>query len=901
MSRAPDRSGQRTKRFLVPLLTGVTVLTASALGIATNIATDLLPQDWEWPKNPKFMWLAVLGLTILGALVAWLIDRKMNQGTAYSSEDAPKWPQAHQMGTIGDIRLENSTGNTFIGNINAESLKIYNAQDPEEGSEDSERSARLSDLAAESNARLVDRWMAVGLREAIAEGLASDESVGSIDRLGSSMPDAKLFAIVGEFGSGKSVTVERLYQKWIREAIEDERKPIPIFLEARFIEGTIDSEIRRVASGIGDPAKTGIRLILDGLDEPGPLRASDLLSQTRRLIRQRPNSQAVITVRPGLELGDLKTVVYPPMTQGEIEILLQRVGVNPNLQYSESASIREAMRLPLFAIIAAVLSGEGAGVPRSRGAFLEALAAKALSKNAGRDIEPLRKSILRLAFLSLSGYSRVAIGEVGDLGRVEALCATRLVTRRGMTVSFALPIFEQYFAGQAILENGIPGDILASPAQLSHWQDALALGVSMGSWSSSSRIIESIAAHYPGIAAAIVTRAVPNYDDSEETPLPSAQECGQRLRRTLMTWTSELAPLGRRLGFNRNDGSLTSIAVGVQGSHLSWGIVSPEASATLPEVVPAGPETRDLCPTLGSGIVSPHYAAWPWLWSLSQIRDAIERTLRDQSIDISNKKADQERDWALAKALLNRGSANHSPIPKSIAIEALDRLLSRLSENVQAVRFQNRRIVTVSQLSDFRRRLCDGELLALEDSLVRPYPTPDLSPYGSRWIWEGYTEETLRVLVEEVYTNALSIYEDMVAENFPKLLPTLGIGGALPLLLEGVLTFGRDAEEYGSPNLYLKTVLLGQSETSGARIRIGQESHPLERDFARVEAERALVEAQIKKFRPTSDGWLTVGESWSAVDDVFGDTPAIDQACSWLWRDLRRIGLIKSNAPIWLH
>lgn len=812
--------------------------------------------------------------------------------------------QARQAGsTVGEIKVDNSTVNTLIGNINTENLHIYNARNAEEDPPDStERTARLSALQVASHARLVDRWMAVGLNESLAEQLANDESVGSVNRLGSVLPAAKMFALVGEFGSGKSVTVERLYQSWIAEAVEDENEPIPIFLEARFIEGNIGSEIRRAVTDIGDPVKVGVRLILDGLDEPGPLRALDLLSQARRAIRQWPNSQAVITVRAGLELGDLPLVEYPSMNSQEVDSLLRRVGANPNLQYSESASIRDAMRFPLFSLIAAVLGNRGAGMMYSRGSLIEAMATKALAKNGGRDIVPLRGSMLRLARLSISRNGRVPIGEIGDLGLIEAMCATRLVVRKGMTISFSLPIIEQYFAGQAILESGLPEDIATSPAKLSYWQDALVFSVEMGSWFASSSLIESIAGHYPGIAAAIVKKAILERDYHEEISLPSSLECGKMLHRSLTIWTSNLAPIGQHLGFTQQDGSLTSLAVTTEGSRLSWGIVVPWASSTLPDIIPVTPEVRDLCKQIGSGVVSSPYMAWPLRWSLARVTDGIEQILKHQALRIPNNiKAQQERDWALAKAILDQPTANHHPISVDALSQVLGRFLSELSDEIKGVRFSNRRAVAVSEILDFQRRISNGEILTRDDLLVRPYPTPDISPFGRRWIWDGYSTEVLRVLVEEVYTNALHIYEDMVVANFPKLLPTLGIGGALPLLLEGVLTVVQDTDEYNSPSLHSKTVLLNQGETSRARIRVGPEMSEGEWGVARMRAEQASIKAHVKNLRPVSGGWLSLEESWSAIDDVFGDTPAIDQAYRWLWGDLRRVGLTKSNTPLWMH
>ncbi|YCK35889.1 NACHT domain-containing protein [Actinomadura sp. ATCC 39365] len=742
--------------------------------------------------------------------------------------------------------------------------------------------------------------MAVGLSEAVADALAADSTVGSPERLGTELPATKIVALVGEFGTGKSVTAERLHQASIEQAIADPEAPVPVFLEARFIERRVDAEIRQAADRIGDPEKTGVYLILDGLDEPGPVGALDILSQSRRAILQWPNSRAVITVRPGLDLGDTPCINHPDMTSLEIESLLERVGAGRHLQHPESSSIRDAMRLPLFALIAAVLDRQGVQMPRSRGALLAAIASKALSRSSKIADGHVQTGLRKLALLSISRNRRVPVSEVGNQRLIEAMCDTHLAVRRGMTLSFSLPIFEQYFAGQAILEDGLPRDIL-DQSKLSDWQDALVLAVSMGSWSSASALLESIASDFPGIASAIVTKSVPQYDREEDTFLPTYIECGNMVRHALAVWVSGILPLGGELGLTRSDGSVTAIAIGVQGSHLSWGIVSPDRDKSMSDIIPAGPEVRDLCARLGSGIVSSSYAAWPWRWTLSQIAYELEKALSSQNAVIPDIEATRnELDWTLAKAIVNQGSINHRPIPVDVVSEALDRLFARLPRNVQAVSF-GKRIFARESLEDFDNRLHRGDLRILQGSLSRSYPVPDVESHGGGWIWSGYSDEDLRTLVEDVYTNALHIYEAIVRANFPKLLPTLGIGGALPLRLEGTLVIGRDSADYAPPSLWSKSVLLDSGETSLARISLGAENGVPARDWDQVLAERAWNREQVRRLRPHSDGWLTLTESWNAVDHVFGDTPAIDQAFQWLWSDLRRLGFVRSNAPRWHH
>jgi hypothetical protein len=156
----------------------------------------------------------------------------------------------------------------------------------------------------------------------------------------------------------------------------------------------------------------------------------------------------------------------------------------------------------------------------------------------------------------------------------------------------------------------------------------------------------------------------------------------------------------------------------------------------------------------------------------------------------------------------------------------------------------------------------------------------------------------LRELVEEVYSDALLIYESLVRENFPKLLTTLGMAAALPVRLEGVLSTRHDPQGWDGPNLWLTRTLLHEGESSSAAIHLGE--GPAPSTFGDP-AEWEKVMANVERLRPRSKGWLRLESSLSICDHVFGDTPAIDQAYRWLWGDLKHIGLVKNLQPYKIH
>ena len=94
-------------------------------------------------------------------------------------------------------------------------------------------------LNAHSRSRCIDRWLAAGVPQALAVALTEDPAVGMLH-----VPvfSPGRFAILrAEIGAGKSLLAERLFQDALRCARTSIDEKPPVFLEARNIEGSLDS------------------------------------------------------------------------------------------------------------------------------------------------------------------------------------------------------------------------------------------------------------------------------------------------------------------------------------------------------------------------------------------------------------------------------------------------------------------------------------------------------------------------------------------------------------------------------------------------------------------------------------------------------------------------------------
>ena len=162
----------------------------------------------------------------------------------------------------------------------------------------STKPATLDTLSARSRSRCIERWLAAGIPDSIAESLADDPSIGLLE-----VPifASNRFAIIRvEIGSGKSLVAERLFQDALRLARTPGNEQIPIFLEAKHIHGTLEQTLSK--SGYEIVADGSMLVIIDGLDEAPENRRVELAQAAKRLTFECPSTRVLVTSRP---LSDL--------------------------------------------------------------------------------------------------------------------------------------------------------------------------------------------------------------------------------------------------------------------------------------------------------------------------------------------------------------------------------------------------------------------------------------------------------------------------------------------------------------------------------------------------------------------------------------------------------------------
>ena len=173
-----------------------------------------------------------------------------------------------------------------------------------------------------SVSRCKQQLLSLGVEETIAEEMASDRERGDV--LGA--PSSGAWNIVGEQGSGKSLAVERLFQRVATDAVEDSSRPFPIFLRARDLRGPLTSHIDECLQGYSDLYDPRVLLTIDGVDELGSNRAADVFRQVAAYADANPEAILIATTRllPGMVTTG-QQITLDPLNEEESLRLIQKV------------------------------------------------------------------------------------------------------------------------------------------------------------------------------------------------------------------------------------------------------------------------------------------------------------------------------------------------------------------------------------------------------------------------------------------------------------------------------------------------------------------------------------------------------------------------------------------------
>jgi hypothetical protein len=748
------------------------------------------------------------------------------------------------------------------------------------------RLALLDDQDRRSRARCIRRFLAVGVSQAVAETLTADSALGLHPQALKDAGVRPVTVLQGDVGAGKSLLMDRWFSQALSLLRESSAAPIPVFLEAGELSGPLRTHVEGLASGFGDPRIQGARVFIDGADEVPLSSAQRILDQGRELAFAWPLSSVTMATRASKLLSRPEEIVeIPALSEEEVGELVRRV--YPHAQgvrglFFLSPSLREALQRPLFALLLAVHLRDRSG----RGITSKADLIRGFAENALRHGEAppptLEQILARLAVRSLDQDGAVAISEIGARAEIRALLESRLVVPdQADTVRFSLRIFAEWFGATALAAGQVDAaSLVRDPERLERWRYALAVFLSAFSDAEVTRVFRPIVTHDPGFASEVLKEAIPPYSEEDGPPL-DAMDSGRRIRAAMAAWFQGLGSVVTDFSFCGPNGGPQPLGVNADNGRLmtAWyGGSKPKPDVFPLPVGPGWPAFNAESRGFSRSSRPPRYSAWAWRWSLDDVVHELSRLVKARAFVAECEAYVRERTWEAVVSILGRGSLFRAPVPIA-AIEA-KMLSSRISDHVHWINSVKVDIPALRrQLAILKER---GEA-----TLSPPWPGPDDTTHGGRWIWSGFSPLTVLELTRGVYAGALDIYEKFVETWLKPCKGRLRMAATLPACLNGRIAVreGGDPQDHNPPSLCFFAEPLAQGNVTTVNFELNSSG------FSREEYEAAWRRSRLT--RAQTHPWLDFSYNWESLDKLYGLTPAIDLAYRWLAADLRATGLVE--------
>lgn len=759
---------------------------------------------------------------------------------------------------------------------------------------------RVNWLLAQSSARRSVRLLAMGVTRDLSTRFESLRTYLPHHQAG------RAVIVIGPFGSGKSELAEEWHIRSIEMLRDRAESPVPLWLHASELSAqSLESFVGNLLSP-GQAAK-GVALTIDGLDEIESAAASRLVGQARAFVVANNASSVLATSRPGVLSPQEDDVHFDGLESEEAVRLVEDVSGKAEDTWSWNPILMDAIRRPFFAIAAGQLISEGRGF-KGQAELIVSLVERALGTNSSATVATRSTEVFRLMVKASIASTRTGTLTDGlNFQERQVVRQTTLMKLRADGVAeFSLPIFQQWFAGTAILEDpGLVDEALSSSTSFDRWRWALAVAATSASTAALDGLFERCVRLNPGAGSWLLERVADGHRWFGETADPlDAATAAERLLRASRAWIDATRPLSR-LTMPWTAGRPIGLGVRVDNNRLSVGwLRRPPASdsvAALPESlhVLASDETWwiDRQGAVAEG------DEWPWVLARTRTRDSVLKILEEEQLLGPERGVwHGESMYRAARLLAGSHTMYFSPLSVPDLKKRAGEILAHAGGGPGVVSFSGRE-VPIQIIADLVRWLDD---LGTPE-LRRPYPTPDVEPgtAQSSWIWAMYTDPRLQEFYAEIFGAAVVAYEELVDLLFPTFGWSLALEAERPVSVIADIRFhpdgwgGERTPGVTSAIVPLATLESASEKATGPLIRSsnGRAIVSLSQDSARNES---WVGDYIRSMRETRSGlaFSRAGTYSDAIADDVGDSrPASKIAARWLFNDLKDLGLAEGTFP----
>ena len=725
-------------------------------------------------------------------------------------------------------------------------------------------------------------WTTLGVDDDLAHDLANDQSVGHELNL----PISGLFLVYATQGSGKTLAAHRLYQKAIENRLENHLEPLPLFLNARSINGEVKDYIKKAVGDQGNLYTQRILVVVDGLDELGGHEANQLLGSIESIVDAGLDIAAVVMTRPlpGLKNLDGSTAL-PDCSDEQFLSIASRVAGRP-IRIFEIPYQVSRTKTPLFAVIVGTHFRDSRNPLGSSPSQIISQLVKRVLERTGDISEEVADPLKKLAVECINSGESVSKATVDRRASVHALLArSRLVVEKDDRVDFALAIFREWFAARAIVEGAVsPSDI---DFGTDRWVVPLAIAINSENESLGPEVMEVVSTGDPGLASQVLEEVKYNWS-LEETPeqLPdgTAFELGLRIRQAMLNWSEGLGPLMTAIGPISRSGEISTLAIAKRDRMVTTCWYGGEEQLDPVVDIPMGLnplsyEHGKNWPRWRSSVIEPT-RVWPWTATKEELSSSLSELLDTYCFALDSTIGFREYATALAKSVTSNPLTESRAPRTSDLIDWIGDRITMLGRGPGNSIIVGQQRFTVKELELVRDRLLELQR-SIGDTTLEPWPGQDKPWPGGRtavkW-YELYSERQLLERTKAIFDGALRIYNDIVEQWFRAFNRRHQMSYMLPLRLEGVLNINvaTNGRERSNATLLWWPRLVDSHAESGVYFELGPD-----RQFLGPDTKEKLKAAE-------DEFLLHIGRFWQTEQALPGNEPrpATELAHDWLAKDL---------------
>lgn len=770
------------------------------------------------------------------------------------------------------------------------------------------RADRCELLVRHSEARRETRLASFGIEPQMVDAaLAAYEARVPVTKLGEAT------VLVGPFGSGKSELAELWFRKAVEEFRVDESACEPMWLHAsELISRSLVEEVSQRSSTTAG-SSSALSIVIDGLDEVDSTTAARVVAQAQAFVRAASHTRILLTCRPGVLQRDDSQILHNGLEREEAVALIEAIAESRQATWRWDPTLIDAVQRPFFAIAAGVMIGEGAR-PAGQADLIGRLVERALETRSGstRATQDPRTFDL-LTKLAVSATKSGGRQDGLSFQERQQVLSSTLVHQVGPQVEFSLPIFQQWFAGTAILSDSSLVSVAVSDAvSFERWRWALAVACLGASTDQLDDILATCLGANPGAGSWILTQVSGGhewYRDIGDEDV-DASTAGQRLLRATRTWIDSLGELASSIFPVEYPSQPIGVGVRVSGKGVALGWLRnvPEADTIvdLPASVHpiSGPDETWRPDRAGHVAVGDE---WPWELRRKQISTSMLRILETNPLigGVGSVWQAESRYRALRIVMKSR-SILYPPIDRDEALRVVEENLDRRPYGeIASWSFPGFGTIYREQMADLAGWLREMEAAVV----VRPVPVPDRDRPKDDMVWGLYSDDRLQHFYAEVLGMGCDAYDQAATGLFSKFTWSLGTGepGGFGVLAElsfpvsGALRRGPVVNKMILPLDILseEIALWGghfvQSANGRAAVAIGSDADLSDqRFFERSQELFDRVGPRLARSGPFRRG---IGWSASVVSELNHPRPASLVAAKWIWSDLKAFKLADGTRP----